>query len=337
MAADARTRRAGAPGNGSDERWQRMWSHREALLRIARRRSVNTEDAEDAVHEAMLRAVESPNVDDERLGAWLTAVTIRLCVDRHRRLTREAEVHRRAAPVPLGRAPVEEAVCDRAEAAWLARRSRELPARQAQALWLKADDLDVGQIARTMGLSYEAAESLLGRARRALRGSLAGTLAAAVWLGRALRPRAGGPGGQAAAAVSTVSAAATLAVAGVTAPHICPERGPHAAPRPPLPRVRQVSAVHERVDVAPRRPAVRAPVGGPAGFRPAGSGSVHAPRRVGIVLPLPRLPLLPAAPASPVLVIPSPPLPALPPRPAGSAPHRSPVPATVVPLLRTLP
>ena len=126
--------------------------------------------------------------------------------------------------------------------------------------------------------------------------------------------------GQAAAAVSTVSAAATLAVAGVTAPHICPERGPHAAPRPPLPRVRQVSAVHERVDVAPRRPAVRAPVGGPAGFRPAGSGSVHAPRRVGIVLPLPRLPLLPAAPASLVLVIPSPPLPALPPRPAGSAP-----------------
>src|SRR5258707_6263771 len=79
---------------GSDERWQRMWSHREQLLRVARRRSMSREDAEDAVHEAMLRAAERPDLDDERLGAWLTTVTMRLCVDRYRQVNREAEVHR---------------------------------------------------------------------------------------------------------------------------------------------------------------------------------------------------------------------------------------------------
>lgn len=76
------------------DRWQRMWSHREQLLKVARRRSMSPEDAEDAVHEAMLRAAERPDLDDERLGGWLTTVTMRLCVDRYRQVNREAEVHR---------------------------------------------------------------------------------------------------------------------------------------------------------------------------------------------------------------------------------------------------
>ncbi|CAM5361097.1 hypothetical protein SVIOM74S_09467 [Streptomyces violarus] len=67
----------------ADERWRRMWSHREHLLKVARRRSMSPEDAEDAVHEAMLRAAERPDLDEERLAAWLTTVTMRLCVDRY--------------------------------------------------------------------------------------------------------------------------------------------------------------------------------------------------------------------------------------------------------------
>src|SRR5437879_5812675 len=68
---DMHRARANASDKQAGERWQRMWSHREDLLKVARRRSLSVEDAEDAVHEAMLRAAEHTDVDDERLGAWL--------------------------------------------------------------------------------------------------------------------------------------------------------------------------------------------------------------------------------------------------------------------------
>ncbi|MER7820934.1 sigma-70 family RNA polymerase sigma factor, partial [Streptomyces sp. NPDC096153] len=235
MATDTHATHSGGPENrvaygppherASQERWQRAWSHREDLLKVARRRSMSPEDAEDAVHEAMLRAAENPHLDDERLGAWLTTVTMRLCVDRYRQVNREAEVRsspRLVAPRP---APVDEVVCDRAEARWLAVRSGELPARQAEALRLKSEDLDVGEVAREMGLSYRTVESLLARARRTLRASLAGTLGLVLWLlGR--RPRTGGN----AHLVVAASTAATLAVAGFVVPYAYEGDAPGPAP-----------------------------------------------------------------------------------------------------------
>ncbi|MEV6999445.1 sigma-70 family RNA polymerase sigma factor [Streptomyces sp. NPDC093982] len=208
---------AGTPAEmrAADDRWQRMWNHREQLLRVARRRSMSAEDAEDAVHEAMLRAAERPDLDDERLAAWLTTVTMRLCVDRYRQVNREAEVRTSPTLIAPGPVPVEEAVCDRAEAKWLAVRSGELPARQAEALRLKSEDLDVGQVAVRMGLSYRTVESLLARARRTLRQSLAATLGYALFLIGWGRPRGGGK----VQAVTAASTAATLAVAGFVLPY----------------------------------------------------------------------------------------------------------------------
>ncbi|MEU0244930.1 sigma-70 family RNA polymerase sigma factor [Streptomyces sp. NPDC006235] len=199
----------------ADERWRRMWSHREHLLKVARRRSMSAEDAEDAVHEAMLRAAERPDLDEERLAAWLTTVTMRLCVDRYRQVNREAEVRTSPTLIAPGPVPVEEAVCDRAEAKWLAVRSGELPARQAEALRLKSEDLDVGQVAVRMGLSYRTVESLLARARRTLRQSLAATLGFALFLIGWGRPRGVGR----AQAVAVASTAASLAVAGFVLPY----------------------------------------------------------------------------------------------------------------------
>ncbi|MFF0287064.1 sigma-70 family RNA polymerase sigma factor [Streptomyces sp. NPDC005262] len=201
----------------ADDRWQRMWGHREQLLKVARRRSMSPEDAEDAVQEAMLRAAERPDLDDERLGAWLTTVTVRLCVDRYRQANREAEVHRSPTLVMPGPAPVEDAVCDRAEARWLAVRSGELPARQAEALRLKSEDLDVGQVAVRMGLSYRTVESLLARARRTLRNSLAGTFGFALFLWGRGKLRSGG---HVQAAVAVTSTACTLVVAGCVLPYV---------------------------------------------------------------------------------------------------------------------
>ncbi|MDQ1049680.1 sigma-70 family RNA polymerase sigma factor [Streptomyces sp. V4I2] len=211
-----------------DDRWQRMWSHREHLLRVARRRSMSLEDAEDAVHEAMLRAAERPGLDEERLAAWLTTVTMRLCVDRYRQVNREAEVRTSPTLIAPGPVPVDEVVCDRAEAKWLAGRSGELPARQAEALRLRSEDLDVGQVAVRMGLSYRTVESLLARARRTLRNSLAATLGFALFLIGRGQPRAGGK----AQAVAAASTAATLAVAGLVLPYAYDADGQGSAPRP---------------------------------------------------------------------------------------------------------
>ncbi|MFJ5560548.1 sigma-70 family RNA polymerase sigma factor [Streptomyces sp. NPDC093250] len=212
----------------TDERWQRMWSHREQLLKVARRRSMSQEDAEDAVHEAMLRAAERPGLDDERLGAWLTTVTMRLCVDRYRQVNREAEVGSRPTLVVPGPVPVEEAVCDRAEAKWLAVRSGELPARQAEALRLRSEDLDVSQVAVRMGLSYRTVESLLARARRTLRATLTGTLGLVLFLVGRGRPRGGGH----AQAVAVTSTAATLTVAGFVLPYALDAGGNGKGPAP---------------------------------------------------------------------------------------------------------
>ncbi|MGW7383130.1 sigma-70 family RNA polymerase sigma factor [Streptomyces sp. NPDC054794] len=272
-----------------DERWRRVWSHREHLLKVARRRSMSQEDAEDAVHEAMLRAAERPDLDDERLGAWLTTVTMRLCVDRHRQVNREAEVGSRPTLVAPGPVPVEEAVCDRAEAKWLAVRSGELPARQAEALRLRSEDLDVSQVAVRMGLSYRTVESLLARARRTLRASLAGTLGLVLFLVGRGRLR----GGTHAQAVAVTSTAATLVVAGFVLPYALDgggnENGP--VPRPAVSSDAQVlrSEATGRGH-APRTPAHSPPAPGARGRTPSPAGETSLP------LPVPPLPDVSASP-----------------------------------------
>ncbi len=282
------------------DRWERMWSHREHLLKVARRRSMSLEDAEDAVHEAMLRAAERPDLDDERLAAWLTTVTIRLCVDRYRQVNREAEVRTSPTLIAPGPVPVDEAVCDRAEAKWLAVRSGELPARQAEALRLKSEDLDVGQVAVRMGLSYRTVESLLARARRTLRNSLAGTLGLALFLCGRGRPR----GASQAQAVALASTAATLAVAGFVLPYAYDGDGQGAAPGT------SVSPSPE----AWQRPSAEGPGTAPEGRAlpdaPAPAAPEAAVREIPADRPLlplsvPSLPVVSAAPEVPAPEVPA--------------------------------
>jgi RNA polymerase sigma factor (sigma-70 family) len=254
------------------ERWQRVWGHREALLRVARRRSASLQDAEDAVHEAMVRAMERPEVDDERLGGWLTTVTMRLCVDRHRQAVRESEVHRRAARGLPGYVTVEDRVCDRAEAHWLTRRGREeLPGRQAEALGLRAQGLELGQIAQRMGLSYRAVQSLLAGARKTLRGVLAGTLAVLLWPWRGSRSTGVG-GGVPAGAAPLVTAAVTLTLAGLTllAPGVA-DPAPGSGPGRPVPGVPEPGSPMAQTVLEPGAPEGPAtPAGDPGAGLPYG-------------------------------------------------------------------
>jgi RNA polymerase sigma factor (sigma-70 family) len=305
MATDMPAEAMPAQATAADERWQRMWGHREHLLKVARRRSMSLEDAEDAVHEAMLRAAERPDLDDERLAAWLTTVTMRLCVDRYRQVNREAEVRTSPTLIAPGPVPVEEAVCDRAEAVWLAVRSGELPARQAEALRLKSEDLDVSQVAVQMGLSYRTVESLLARARRTLRNSLAATLGFVLFLVGRGQPR-GGSKAQAVAAAST--AAATLAVAGFVLPYAYDGGGGGSAPRPtvsgPAEELRPDGSSGSGREGAPdaREATDATAVPGPGASPPADDRSV---------LPL-SVPPLPEASLPPLPELPAPDVPQVP-------------------------
>ncbi|MEV6948614.1 sigma-70 family RNA polymerase sigma factor [Streptomyces sp. NPDC051172] len=312
-----------AEARAAEERWRRMWSHREQLLRVARRRSMSQEDAEDAVHEAMLRAAERPDLDDERLGAWLTTVTMRLCVDRYRQVNREAEVRTSPTLIAPGPVPVEEAVCDRAEAKWLAVRSGELPARQAEALRLKSEDLDVSQVAVRMGLSYRTVESLLARARRTLRASLAGTLGFVLFLFGRGRLRAGGK----AQAVAATSTAATLVVAGFVLPyaldggHPVTTHPPAASPAPGR------AAETARPASAGRTPTAKAHELSTASTPSTGTHK-------GSLLPL-SVPPLPKASLASVPAVPE--VPNLPRTPTLSALPDVPTPATTLPSLPDTP
>jgi RNA polymerase sigma factor (sigma-70 family) len=222
------------------------------LLKVARRRSRCLQDAEDAVHEAMARAAERPHLDGDRIGAWLTLVTVRLCIDQNRQLSRDAGLCRRAGSMLTapGTVPHEEAVCDRAEARWLVLQGLELPKNQMDALWLKAQDLDVAHVAQRMGLTYRAAESLLGRARRTLRAALAATLALAVGVWR--RVDVATPVAPPAARLA--SAGAVLVIAGLV---LTPETGGVHAPPPHRDQYAEGSPVPSRDE--PNRPVPNGP------------------------------------------------------------------------------
>ncbi|MFI7405294.1 sigma-70 family RNA polymerase sigma factor [Streptomyces sp. NPDC049541] len=310
-----------AEARAADERWRRMWSHREQLLRVARRRSMSQEDAEDAVHEAMLRAAERPDLDDDRLGAWLTTVTMRLCVDRYRQVNREAEVHTSPTLIAPGPVPVEEAVCDRAEARWLAVRSGELPARQAEALRLKSEDLDVSQVAVRMGLSYRTVESLLARARRTLRASLAGTLGFVLFLFGRGRLRAGGK----AQAVAVTSTAATLVVAGFVLPYALDGGHPATTPPPAASPAPGKAAEMVRPASAGHTPTAKARERSTSASTPS-----TAPHK-GSLLPL-SVPPLPKASLTPVPAVPE-----VPNLPSTPALPNVPTPATTLPSLPKAP
>lgn len=281
--------RAARRPDGQGNRWELVWSHRDELLEIARSRSSSAEEAEDAVQEAMIRAVEDPDVQLGRVRSWLRLATVRACADRHREVARDRELGRSLSAVPVEPFLVEEVACDRAEARWLAARTAEvLPARQVQALRLQAQDLDVGQVARTMGLSYRATESLLARARRSLRNVLAGslTLAATVWMCARRFPRTG-----VAQSAGATSAAMTLAVAGA----VLAGRAPRPAGRPAFrEQARSCGGACRPGRGVPRSPRSGTssrgiPLAGPASHRPGApgrlairsGGAAEDPRAVG--------------------------------------------------------
>jgi len=148
--------------------------HLPAVLAIARRMLNGDAEAEDMAQEALLRlwrAAGELDVGEAGARAWLRRVVSNLCIDRIRAGQRvevtddvpESEVEAEQLQELTG-----QELSQRVD-----RALKGLPERQRLALTLfHYEGLSHIEIGEIMGVSNEAVESLLGRARRALKAAL---------------------------------------------------------------------------------------------------------------------------------------------------------------------
>ena len=186
-----------APPPGDDAAWAARLAQRDpaalremiarhgaALNRVAYRMTGDAHEAEDIVQEALLRlwdhapalAARHPAGSQAaarlRLGGWLQRTVTNLAIDRLRRTRRLAggEMPEEEDDTPLADAVIEAGERDhRARSAVLA-----LPERQRAAIVLTYyEELPNAEAAEAMDMNIKAFESLLHRARAALRQALA--------------------------------------------------------------------------------------------------------------------------------------------------------------------
>lgn len=144
------------------------------LLALAARMLGDSIEAEDVAQETFLRVWrEAPHWQSGRapFDAWLYRVALNLCYDRLRRQREKtmAMPPERADPGP---AP-DQVLEDRADRQQMAAALLSLPVRQREAVVLQYyQELSNIEAAAVMGVSVEALESLLARARRNLRSYL---------------------------------------------------------------------------------------------------------------------------------------------------------------------
>ncbi len=165
--------RRAAGGAGTDDlelRWRALAALRDDALRALQHRIARPQDAEDHVHDAMVRLLrhETASMDRGHLRRLLVRTAYCIAIDRHR----SHGCQQRNLPRLLDSGPAaspEEIVADRSEAHWLAAGVDALGALERQALAHACEGRRPGEIATLLGVDYKAAENALSRARRKMR------------------------------------------------------------------------------------------------------------------------------------------------------------------------
>lgn len=148
--------------------------HLSRVLSLARRMTGNVTEAEDVAQEAFLRAWQKASAwhaGEARFSTWLYRVVVNLCLDRRRRkpTTPLEAAGDLLDPAPSAELRLVEDQRTRIVAVALA----ALPDRQRAALVLSYyEELSNAAAAEILGVSVSALESLLVRARKALRAEL---------------------------------------------------------------------------------------------------------------------------------------------------------------------
>lgn len=144
---------------------------------LAHRFTGSSAEAEDIVQEAfwrVWRAAGRWRPSGAKFSTWLHRIVVNLCVDRDRRQRiRRLIPFADAFDPPSDDPDPEHALGDRDEIAAVRADILELPARQRAALLLSADgERSNAEIAKMLGATEKAVESMLVRARRTLRARL---------------------------------------------------------------------------------------------------------------------------------------------------------------------
>lgn len=148
--------------------------HLTALHRIAYRMTGDATEAEDVAQEALLRLWRDADRWQAGMagtGAWLHRVTVNLCLDRlrKRRFASDAEVPDRADDAPLAPEAMD---AERARAATVAAIAALSHRQRAAVVLTYYEELPNAAAAEAMEMNIKAFESLLLRARTALRSAL---------------------------------------------------------------------------------------------------------------------------------------------------------------------
>ena len=163
---------------GDERAFRRLAArHTAPSLRLAGRMTGSVAEAEDVVQEALLRVWRAAGQwqPTAAFRTWLYRIVVNLCIDRSRR---PSFAPLDAAGDPADPAPGPAAVLEKTRTArQVASAVAELPERQRIALVLTYyENLGNEETARILGTSVGGIESLLVRARRSLKSSLAGLM-----------------------------------------------------------------------------------------------------------------------------------------------------------------
>jgi RNA polymerase sigma-19 factor, ECF subfamily len=159
------------------QQWEYLLVHRGALLRQIRRQCPSVADAEDVLHESLLRVARSSSLTSENARALLAVTARNLCIDLHRRSVATPAKHWFRNAVPKASPSAEDVACARASLDALEERLMRLPEAWRHVLVLRACGYGIDEIASTLGTTYKSAESTLARVRRAMRAALSASVA----------------------------------------------------------------------------------------------------------------------------------------------------------------